>query len=100
MAFAGLVGGLISLAITKQPTVTERIICLLAGGAAGFYFAPLTVAYFKANGEFSTGVALILGLVAMPVFMGIHKLSEMFAKNPLSLLKKFKIVKEEDRKND
>lgn len=85
-ALAGFLGGLISLGFAYQPNVWQRFVAIVAGLAAGLFVAPPLAEMLGGTLDEGLAGALLIGLLAMPIFGGAHRLAEMWNTNPAGML--------------
>ncbi len=86
MAVAGFCGGLISLGFKQYPNAFQTAIAVFAGVVGGIFIAPILMKLLELGPTEGFGIALGLGLVAMPLFGGAHRLAELWRSNPVEIL--------------
>lgn len=89
-AVAGFWGGVVSLSFIKNLTPKQGFLAVLTGIASAGYGTPIA-AHYVLNAEPSSAmanaIAFVIGLTAMNLIPGIVRLSEVWNRNPLSIIK-------------
>lgn len=89
-AVAGFWGGVVSLSFVKNLTPKQGVLAVITGIASAGYGTPIA-AHYVLNAEPSSGmadaIAFVIGLTAMNLIPGIVKLSEMWNRNPLAVIR-------------
>ncbi len=88
---AGLIGGVISLSLTSNLTPARALTTVIAGAASAAYLTPIAVAYFELGEGAENALAFLLGVSGMNALAGFFRMSENFAKSPLSTLRSFRV---------
>lgn len=90
-AVAGFWGGVISLSFIKNLTRSQGVLAVLTGIGSANYGTPFAMHYLllasSPNEGLANAVAFIIGLTAMNIIPGVLKLSEIWRKNPLMLIR-------------
>lgn len=87
---AGFWGGVVSLSFIKNLSPKQGVLAVLTGIASAGYGTPIATHYLltslPTNGM-ANAIAFVIGLTAMNLIPGIMRLSELWKKDPLSLIK-------------
>lgn len=89
-AVAGFWGGVVSLSFVKNLTPKQGVLAVLTGIASAGYGTPIAAHYVlntEPSSAMANAIAFVLGLTAMNLIPGIVRLSEIWKKDPLSVIK-------------
>lgn len=89
-AVAGFWGGVVSLSFVKNLTPKQGVLAVLTGIALAGYGTPIAAHYVlntEPSSSMANAIAFVLGLTAMNLIPGIVRLSEIWKKDPLSVIK-------------
>lgn len=89
-AVAGFWGGVVSLSFIKNLSPKQGVLAVLTGIASAGYGTPITAHYVlntEPSSSMANAIAFALGLTAMNLIPGIVRLSEIWKKDPLSVIK-------------
>jgi hypothetical protein len=89
-ATAGFFGAVASLSAIRPLTRLQAILALITGAVTSAYCTPLIVYYFGFDAEpVKSGLAFLVGLIALHLVPGCLTVAEMFRKNPLGFIRQF-----------
>lgn len=83
---AGFLGGVISLTFVRQLTKVQMGVAISTGTVTTHYLTPLALHYSGAGLELESGIAFLIGVMAMNIIPGFLRLSEAFKTDPRSFL--------------
>jgi len=85
--FAGLIGGVASLAFITNLTPKAGFMAVIGGAICAGYLTPAAAAYLSMTGSMENALAFFLGVCGMNMVGGIFKVSENFRQNPSNTFK-------------
>lgn len=89
-AVAGFWGGVVSLSFIKNLSPKQGVLAVLTGIASAGYGTPIAAHYIldsEPSSAMANAIAFVIGLTAMNLIPGIVRWSEIWKKDPLSVIK-------------
>lgn len=85
--FAGLIGGVASLAFITNLTPKAGFTAVLGGSICAGVFTPAAAGFLSIDGSMENALAFFLGVCGMNLVGGLFKLSDSFRNQPISTFK-------------
>ena len=88
---AGVIGGILTVAMLPKITFRVFVLAILGGGACAAYMTPLVVEYLglqSRNLEYS--IAFLLGISGMHIVAGVLNVGKRFRDDPAAVIAKFR----------
>lgn len=79
---AGFLGGVLSLSFVRELSKSQMVIAVCTGTVTTHYLTPLALHYTGLTLDLESGVAFLIGIMAMNIIPGFIRLSELFKADP------------------
>lgn len=86
VVIAGFMGGVIALTFVRQLTKAQMGAAVATGTVTTHYLTPLATHLGSLGPDVESGVAFLIGIMAMNIIPGFLKLSEAFKADPRSFI--------------
>lgn len=83
---AGFLGGIISLSYVRQLSCTQMATAVCTGTVTTHYLTPLALHYSGVAIDLESGIAFLIGIMAMNIIPGFLRLSDIFKSDPRSFI--------------
>ena len=86
VVIAGFIGSVISLSFVQRLTRTQMAVAVGTGTVTANYLTPIALYYTGVAVHLESGIAFLIGIMAMNIIPGFIRLSELFRSDPRSFI--------------